>query len=67
MFVFHFSEVVLSEHVVGRDPDCANRLQVGNRKKCAPKRIVRNVAKYKLHEKWQKLENTGSAISFQAL
>ena len=44
-----FSEVVLGEHVVGRDPDCNGGAE---KRKCAPKRLTRKVAKFKTHEKF---------------
>ena len=44
-----FSEVVFGEHVVGRDPDCNGG---GEKRKCAPKRLTRKVAKFKAHEKF---------------
>jgi hypothetical protein len=44
-----FSEVVLGEHVVGRDPDCNGG---GEKRKCAPKKLTRQVAKFKTHEKF---------------
>jgi hypothetical protein len=35
--------------VVGRDPDCNGS---GEKRKCAPRRLTRKVAKYKTHEKF---------------
>ena len=45
----NFSEVVLGEHKVGRDPDCNGGAE---KRKCAPKRLTRKVAKFKTHEKF---------------
>ena len=53
--------MLLGEHIVGRDPDCTS---TGGERKCAPKRIVRRVQKFKLHEKWQNSDSTGYARSF---
>ena len=61
LFFLFSSEVLLGEHIVGRDPDCTS---TGGERKCAPKRIVRRVQKFKLHEKWQNSDSTGYARSY---
>jgi hypothetical protein len=49
-YLCFFREVVLGEHIVGRDPDC----QIVNGKKtCAPSKITRKVAKTFIHEDYQ--------------
>ena len=49
-----FSEVVLGEHKVGRDPDCTG---FGNRKRCAPKKITRKVTKIAVHPRYKVMSN----------
>ena len=59
------SQVVLGEHTVGTDPDCARKKGPGGGGNCFPNVITRNVEKIIIHEDYK--TEDGSPVNDIAL